>query len=89
MIRPAPWNVPHPGTLRDAIRYLDPEWIDDAKLGEGALIGMVSAIMALKGMNWERAVATIIENMPRDMEPSIRRVPESWREQWTEIIEKF
>ena len=79
------YDVKYSATLRDAIRYLDPHWVQSAERGKGALIGMVAAIMAMKGMSFRRALATVIANIPEGTNVEIRRVPEHWRDDWREI----
>ena len=80
-----PFEVKNSAMLKDAIGYLDPHWIRSAERGKGALIGMVAAIMATKGLNFKRALATVIANIPEGTNVEIRRVPEHWRDDWREI----
>ena len=84
-----PYKIKYAGTFKDAIRYLDPEYIPSAERGKGALIGMVAAIMAIKGMEFRRALATVIANMPKGAHVEIRRVPEPWRDDWREIADEL
>ena len=84
-----PYKIKYAGTFRDLIRYLDPDCIESAERGKGALIGMVGTMMAIKGMEFKRALATVIANSPRGARVEIRRVPESWRHDWREIADEL
>ena len=79
------------GMIRDSLRYLDPVWIPDAKLGQGCIIGLVGGIMAAKNASFEETVAALAKEASRmrDFEPSTRRLPEAWVDEFMRHEDMF
>lgn len=63
--------------LKDVLYYLDPDSGVDEKLAQGALTGVISAVMAYEECNFQIAVALIRPYLPETINPFA--VPESWR----------
>lgn len=77
-------GIKNVGSLKDSIRYLDPVWIPDAKIGQGCIIGLVGGLMVVGGRTFEDAVKTIVHygNEMKDFSPSIQRIPSAWRSEF-------
>ena len=70
------------GVVADQLRYLDPLWVPNAKIGKGCIIGLVGGIMASTGKTFSNVLSQL-SDVAADMEDfkiDFNRVPKYWRD---------
>ena len=68
--------------LADALYYTKADSGVSTEKAQGVVIGVVSAIMAMREWGFFLALDTVKKHLPKDYRPEA--IPEAWREYFTE-----